>query len=184
MLEITNKLNTSIDKKETTCGIFLDFSKAFDTINHEILLMKLHKYGIRGLALDWFKNYLTNRMQFVKINEATPSHKTITCGIPQGSTLGPLLFLSYINDIPNVSKRLNFRIFADDTNIFFSHTNPLIIEQVVNEDLELIMKYCIMNKLSINKKKTNYMIVTSKNKKITMNINHFQQKVVFVTSSS
>ena len=139
--------------------------------------MKLYKYGIRGLAFDWFKNYLTNRKQFVKINESVSTYRNIVCGVPQGSTLGPLLFLLYINDLPNVSTRLSFRIFADDTNIFYSHTDPNTIEKVMNEDLELIMEYCTLNKLSINMKKTHYMIISSSRKKnIIININHFEQK--------
>ena len=95
---------------------FLDFSKAFDTVNHKILLSKLYHYGIRGIPHDWFQNYLHNRTQFVKIGSSQSNAKTITCGIPQGSTLGPLLFLLYINDLPYCSKKLSFRIFADDTN--------------------------------------------------------------------
>jgi len=81
---------------------------------------------------------------------------TITCGVPQGSTLGPLLFLIYINDLPNSSGRLTFRIFADDTNIFFSGTNPKEVEFTMNEEINLVLKYCAINKLSVNFKKTNY----------------------------
>ena len=103
-----------------TCGLFLDFSKAFDTVNHDILLSKLHYYGVRGTPLNWFKDYLHNRTQFVKIGNTKSSYEAIVCGIPQGSTLGQLLFLLYINDLRNCSKKLSFRIFADDTNIFYT----------------------------------------------------------------
>ena len=98
--------------------------KAFDTVNHDILLSKLYTYGIRGTPFKWFQSYLCNRTQFVKIDEIESSVETITCGVPQGSTLGPLLFLLYINDLPNSSEKLSFRIFADDTNIFFTGSNP------------------------------------------------------------
>ena len=107
ILEITDTIKQAMDKKLVTCGVFLDFSKAFDTVSHEILLSKLYHYGIRGIPLDWFENYLHNRTQFVKIGSSQSNTETITCGIPQGSTLGPLLFLLYINDLPNCSKKLS-----------------------------------------------------------------------------
>ena len=112
--ELTDTLKKAMDKKLVTCGIFLDFSKAFDTVNHNILLSKLYCYGIRGIPFKWFENYLFNRTQFVKIGNTKSNCETITCGISQGSTLGPLLFLLYINDLPNCSNKLSFRIFADD----------------------------------------------------------------------
>ena len=114
-----------MDKKLVTCGLFLDFSKAFDTVNHDILLSKLYSYGIRGNPLRWFESYLYNRNQVVKISDTISRSQTIICGIPQGSTLGPLLFLLYINDLPNCSSKLLlcFRIFADDTNMFYTSNN-------------------------------------------------------------
>ena len=118
VLEITDSRKKAMDKKLVTCGIFLDFSKAFDTINHDILVSKLYRYGIRGNPLRWFENYLYNRNQVFKIGDTISRSQTVICGIPQGSTLGPLLFLLYINDLPNCSIKLSFRIFADDTNIF------------------------------------------------------------------
>ena len=158
-------MKQAIDDQRITCGIFLDFTKAFDTVNHTILLQKLYAYGIRGLAYEWFKSYLTNRRQFVKIDNAESTFKEMLCGVPQGSTLKPLLFLIYINDLPNVSKNLNFRMFADDTNILYSHASATEVEKVVNEEMKCVMNYCKINKLSVNLKKTNYLIIKSPQKR-------------------
>ena len=170
ILETVENLKTAIDENKITCGIFLDFSKAFDTINHQILLAKLFKYGIRGLPHTWFTSYLSNRQQYVKVGEYESDLRDITCGVPQGSTLGPLLFLLYINDLPNSSQKLLFRIFADDTNIFYSSKDLNELETVVNNELVYVLEYCAVNKLSINFKKTNYMLITSPRKNPSISI--------------
>ena len=164
------KLKSSVDHPKITCGIFLDFSKAFDSINHHILLEKLYKYGIRGLPRAWFSSYITNRKQYVKVGNTGSSLKTVTCGVPQGSTLGSLLFLSYINDLPRSSKKLTFRIFADETNMFYSSKDPEQLQSVINEELGKVLKFCAGNMLSINFKNSNYMIITSPKKKTNIRI--------------
>ena len=171
VLEITDILKTSVDNNLITCGVFLDFSKAFDTVNHEILLRKLHKYGIRGKALDWFTSYFTNRTQYVKLGNVESSFLQIVCGVPQGSTLGPLLFLLYINDLANSSDVLSFRLFADDANIFYATKTSKDLEAVMNSELQKVINYCSLNKLSVNMKKTNFMIITSPQKPAIHNIN-------------
>jgi len=108
----------------TTVGIFLDLSKAFDTIDHEILFAKLEHYGIRDAALQWIKSYFSYRYQFVQFNKSCSPMQAIKCSVPQGSILGPLFFILYINDLPNASELIALLLFADDTSIFYSHSNP------------------------------------------------------------
>ena len=123
-----------------TCGVLLDFSKAFDTVNHKILLGKLDAYGIRGIPLNWLQNYLSNRKQYMELDGIKSQHQTILCGIPQGSTLRPLLFLIYINDLPNSSEKLSFKIFADDTNVCASARDLKTLEYVMNSELATMKK--------------------------------------------
>ena len=173
ILEITDNMKSNIDNKLITCGLFLDFC---DTVNHDILLQKLFKYGIRGIPHSWFKSYLENRQQYVKINETESDKQIMKCGVPQGSTLGPLLFLLYINDMPNSSTKLMFRIFADDTNLFYAAKTAKELETVMNKELQNVLQYCIVNKLSVNFEKTNFMIITSKKQKPTISIPNIEQK--------
>ena len=119
------------------CGIFLDLQKASDTVNHEILLMKLEHYGIRGISLDWFKTYLSGRKQYVSVNGSNSSFCNVSCGVPQGSVLGPLLFLIYINDLPYSSSKLAFYLFADDTNIYYE-SKILTCFRVENKELKKV----------------------------------------------
>ena len=117
LAQITETIKVSIDNRKFGCGIFVDLRKAFDTVNHEILLIKLEHYGIRDSMLKWFQSYLFDRKQFVTFNGVSSELLVNSCGVHQGSVLGLLLFLLYINDLPNISKILNFYLFADDTNI-------------------------------------------------------------------
>ena len=116
-IELTDKIYTSLDNKKQPLAIFLDLSKAFDTIDHSILLYKLHYYGVKGTALNWFKRYLTNRSQQVEFNDTISSSKKIETGVPQGSILGPLLFIIYMNDISKVTDKFHFTLYADDTSL-------------------------------------------------------------------
>ena len=110
----------------------------FDTVNHNILIDKLHFYGIRGIPLAWLSSYLSNRQQYVQIHNSTSSLNTIKCGVPQGSVLGPLLFLIYINDLFHSSNSLSFILFADDTNIFFRHKDITTLINTVNSELSIV----------------------------------------------
>ena len=136
LIKITEKIRESIDKGKFGCGIIIDLREAFDTVNHEILLFKMEHYGIRGSTLKWFKSYLSERKQYVYINGECSELKQITCGVPQGSVLGPLLFLIYINDLPNISKKIDLYLFADDTNIYYEDESLVNVEIKVNMEVK------------------------------------------------
>ena len=163
---LMDKLIKSMDNGDHVIGVFLDFSKAFDTVDHLILLNKLHHYGIRGSALDWFRSYLSNHQQFVTYNYVSSDTKTIKCGVPQGSILGPLLFLIYINDLANICQYTMPILFADDSNLFTNGTDVRKIELELNEELRNIASWLKINKLSLNVNKTQYMVFTRKLNKI------------------
>ena len=154
---LLNKITESLDNKMRTYCVFLDFAKACDTVNHKILLKKLEYYGIRGTSLQWFESYLTNRKQCVKIGDTHSQTDTIKCGVPQGSILGPLLFLIYINDIVNCSNILQFTLFADDTCIFYSAKPDPSIVNTLNNELKKVSKWLTTNKLSLNVDKSSYL---------------------------
>jgi hypothetical protein len=117
------KIIKALEIGHFTIGIFLDFSKAFDTVNHQILLEKLNCYGIRGVANQWIKSYLSDRQQYTCYNGKNSSISNIKCGVPQGSILGPILFLLYINDLGTFTDKLTTIMSADDSNLFSTGTN-------------------------------------------------------------
>ena len=170
MISLCDRISAAIDRKEYSVGIFLDLSKAFDTVNHAILFKKLHVYGIRGLALDWIKSYLSNRYQYVQYNGCDSVLQKVSCGVPQGSILGPLLFLLYINDITNVSGILHLILFADDTSVFFSHHDPKSLTNIIQTELQKLSLWFKANKLSLNIDKTKFMVFTPRQKRDKLNI--------------
>ena len=146
---------------------FIDLKKAFDTVNHSILLKKLDHYGVRGVPLQWFDSYLSDRKQYVSVNGSTSDELTITHGVPQGSVLGPLLFLLFINDLPSVSKVLMFYLFADDTNIYFESDDLVHMQKLVNRELRKVRKWLEANRLALNIDKTYFIIFHSPQHKLT-----------------
>jgi hypothetical protein len=136
--------------------------KAFDTVDHQILLRKLELSGIKGQALTLLKSYLTNRYQKCQIKNSFSSEQLIKCGVPQSSILGPLFFLLCINDLPECLNKTKPRLFADDTNLTASGDSITDVVTVVNSDLENLRKWLTANKLSLNVAKTEFMLIGSK----------------------
>ena len=149
MLHFLNHITKALEKREHTVAIFCDLRKAFDCVNHSILLKKLKKLGVNNIELLWFKNYPSNRQQFVFLKGVSSSFCTINCGVPQGSILGPLLFIIYINDLPNCSNFLTL-LFADDTTLLLSHSNIEILMQIANVEFQKIITFFRQHKLSLH----------------------------------
>ena len=153
--------------------------KAFDTIDHELLLKKLQNLGIRGITNDWLNSYLNDRKQFVSLNNTSSTLLQVLCGVPQGSVLGPLLFILYINDICNVSKLLRLILFADDTNLFRSSHNLEQLCSEVSQELSKLDTWFAANKLSLNVSKTNFIVFCGKKSvkdiKITINTQEIER---------
>ena len=164
LLDATNEWFLNIDKGLLNGVIFLDLKKAFDTMDHEILLAKLRFYGVSEISLKWFNSYLTNREQKTVVNGVLSNSCKIKCGIPQGSILGPLLFILYINDLQACDLNSRVRMYADDTSLTVANANARELEQQMNNDLEEIHTWLKANKLSLNIVKTKYMIIASQNK--------------------
>ena len=168
VIETIDSCYKNLSEGNEVLAIFIDLSKAFDTVNHDILLHKLYHYSIRGQMHNWFKSYLQNRQQFSFVNGVASSYKTVNTGVPQGSILGPLLFLLYTNDLGRITNKI--KLFADDTNLFLCSTTRDALESEANNYLSLISKWMIANRLTININKTCYTLLSRQNKNQQQNL--------------
>jgi hypothetical protein len=168
VLEVVDRVTFGLDQGRMPLAIYLDLSKAFDTLNFEIVLKKLEHYGIQPTSLAWFESYLENRKQYVEINNVKSKITSVSLGVPQGSILGPLLFTIYVNDIQNSSDFFQFIKYADDTTLLniISVDNVVDITETINKELIKVHKWLCANKLSLNLKKTKFMVFYNQGKKL------------------
>ena len=163
VISLLNSVYKSMHNKEYHGAIFLDLSKAFDTVSHDVLIKKLEHYGVRGVALLLFKSYLSNRKQFVSLGGSNSDMSDVNIGVPQGSVLGPLLFIIYINDLPLAVNNLKSILFADDTTMHYSHSDIHSLTNVMCLDLIRVREWLLANYLTLNINKTYYMVFSLKN---------------------
>ena len=150
IINLTEHIRHLLDNGQYVCGIFVDLEKAFDTVNHKILCEKLNFYGLRGNVNKLIQSYLDNRKQYVYLNGFESEVKDVSCGVPQGSSLGPLLFLLYINDFRLCLSETMSGHFADDTFIIYNSKKPKTIETIINTELKQVVKWLRLNRLSLN----------------------------------
>ena len=171
LTEITEQIRNACDKGLYTCGVYLDLQKVFGTVNQNILLAKLKHDGIKCTSFDWFKSFICDRVQYTSIDLQESSTKIVSHGVPQGSVLGPLLFIIFINALNKSVKNSNVHHYADDTNLLLTGKSFKKINKQVNQDLALICRWPRANKISLSTSKTEIIIFRPKQKQITKHLN-------------
>ena len=185
LAKFTDDIKRDLNKSKNTIAAFIDLRNAFDTVDHSVLLLKLDHYGIRSDNYHWFENYLGNRHQTVFANGILSSRETVVCGVPQGSILGPLLFLLYVNDVVKCIKDCKLKLYADDTVIYIAHRDFEIAKTMLQNDLDCYLTWCQQNKLSVNTTKTKLMVFAASKRKLnTLNLNlHLDNERLMVAPS-
>ena len=166
-ISFTDSIRRQMDQSCLTGAVFIDLRRAFDTVDHALLLDKLRRYGIMESELAWFRDYLSNRMQIVSYQNKLSSPRTISTGVPQGSILGPLLFVLFINDLPEATAKCSVLLYADDAVLFSSAKDAQTIEQALNYDLSVISDWISQNHLFLNKEKTEVVLFGTSQKLAT-----------------
>jgi hypothetical protein len=170
LTKFLNYITRAFNDREHCVAIFCDLRKAFDTVDHSILLTKLHNIGIQGQELKWFENYLLGRKQFVVINGKSSTLREILLGVPRGSILGPLLFIIYINDLANISQLFS-SLFADDTKLLAKHSDPVVLNEFVNAEFKKIVTYFRAHRLSLHTSKMKFMVFSTSQAVINYDFN-------------
>ena len=156
LLKVVEDWRNSIEADQIVASVFIDLRRAFDSVDHTLLLQKLHLYGFRGASLAWFKSYLDNRRQCVYYDGQTSDNVHMSMGVPQGSILGPLLFCVFVNDLPSVLNKCKMMLYADDTIVYFGDRSKDKVEEILTNELDMVARWVLQNGLSMNLEKTQF----------------------------